>query len=93
MSKARRATRAAIESIDKKEMEMLTALSIPSAHGGVHYVTEREKHDRELLAARLLAAHLDRPRFRIRWADVLAMLGASALFVWFLLIVMEAWAG
>ena len=49
--------------------------------------------DRELLAARLLAAHLDRPRFRIRWADVLAMLGASALFVWFLLIVMEAWAG
>jgi len=32
-------------------------------------------------------------RFRILWREVFAMLGVSALFVWFLLTLMEAWVG
>lgn len=31
----------------------------------------------------------DRKRFRIKWANLITMLGASALFVWVLLILME----
>lgn len=36
---------------------------------------------------------MTRTRFRIKWANLLVVLGASALFVWFLLTVMEAWVG
>lgn len=42
---------------------------------------------------RLLNRRLHRmPRFRIRWANLLAVLGASALFVWFIVHVLNVWS-
>lgn len=88
----RRATKAAINRIENKSLMFLLMLTASGGNPRIVDKINREYETQERLQARLERER--KPfivRFRIHWWNVIAVLGASALFVWLIVYVfMEA---
>lgn len=87
---ARRAARQALR-VHNERVRVYQSMAPLALKGGdtvfADFVTEsilREHH-----SAVLLERRLRRKPFRIKWLNLITVLGASALFVWVLLILME----
>lgn len=91
MKNPRAATKAAINRYENQALGMFLAIVATEAHPDVMEAIERRTQEHVLLKARLVRERKRKPRFRILWANLLTMVGASSLLAWLIVHALMNW--